>query len=322
MYLFELKWRGRSHGIFHQYNSTEPGEVYTDSDCASDKGTRRSISCATMFAGGCLLYSSSRTQKLVSLSSAEAEVYACLSGVSDAIMLARLIAWMNVSKTTIHLHTGSSGAKGILMRQGVGKVRHLSIRILWLQDLISSGQVKLSTVPGALNPADIGTKRLPCNRLRSLMSMLGMFNLATGTVEGAEDPGAILRKKQNIMSILSVLGLLNLKGCDEDISEPSNSSFCVMAFTLLFGFLCMLAWKLMIMENVAPALSDEPDAEPAGMADPHHVDDGVDSSFAEVPSSSTDLPTAARPPQTHPALTAENYIAWMIERCSRSSKAL
>jgi hypothetical protein len=154
------------------------------------------------------------------------------------------------------------------------------------------------------------------------MSMLGMYNLATGTVEGAEDPGAILRKKQNIMSILSVLGLLNLKGCDEDISESSNSSFCVMAFTLLFGFLCMLAWKLMIMENVAPALSDEPDAEPAGMADPHHVDDGVDSSFAEVPSSSTDLPTAARPPQTHPALTAENYIAWMIERCSRSSKAL
>ena len=115
-----------------------------------------------MFAGGCLLYSSSRTQKLVSLSSAEAEVYTCSSGASDAVMLARLIAWMNASKTTIHLHTDSSGAKGILLRQGVGKVRHLSCRILWLQDLINSGQVKLSTVPGALNPADIGTKRLPC----------------------------------------------------------------------------------------------------------------------------------------------------------------
>lgn len=83
----------------------------------------------------------------------------------------------------------------------------------------------------------------------------------------------------------------------------------------------MLAWKSMIMKNVAPALSDEADAEPAGMADPHHVDDGVDSSFAEVSSSSTDLPTAAHPPQTHPALTAENYIAWMIERCSRRRDA-
>ena len=74
-----LKWRGRNQGIFHSYSGAEPGEtileVYTDSDWASDKGTRRSVSCATMFAGGCLLYSSSRTQRLVSLSSAEAEVY-------------------------------------------------------------------------------------------------------------------------------------------------------------------------------------------------------------------------------------------------------
>ena len=50
----------------------------------------------------------------MSLSSAEVEVYACSSGASDAVMLARLIAWMNGSKTTIHLHTDSSGAKGIL----------------------------------------------------------------------------------------------------------------------------------------------------------------------------------------------------------------
>ena len=66
--------------------------------------------------------------------------------------------------------------------------------------------VKLSTVPGTLNlnPADIGTKRLPCNRLKSFMSVLGMFNLATGTVEGAEDPGNLFRKKQHILSVLSV----------------------------------------------------------------------------------------------------------------------
>ena len=79
-----LKWRGRNAGVFHQY------EVFTDSGWASDKTSRRSVSCATMFVGGCLLFSSSRTQKLVSLSSAEAEVCSCSSGASDAIMLSRL----------------------------------------------------------------------------------------------------------------------------------------------------------------------------------------------------------------------------------------
>jgi len=47
-----------------------------------------------IFLGNCLLYSSSRTQKLVSLSSAEAEVYACSSGASDGLLLAGIISWM------------------------------------------------------------------------------------------------------------------------------------------------------------------------------------------------------------------------------------
>ena len=262
-----------------------------------------------MFAGGCLLYSSSRTQRLVSLSNAEAEVYACSSGASDAVMLARLLTWMNGTKTTIHLHTDSSGAKGILLRQGVGKVRHLSCRILWLQDLINNGQVKLSTVPGALNPADIGTKRLPCNRLKSLMSVIGMYNLSTGNLEGSDDPGNLFRKKQHVLSVLSVLGLLNLKGCSEDMAESSDVSFGMMAFTFVLGFLCLLAWRWMRVGNVAHM--GEPDEEPM-------VNDGasmeVDSTGGhELPSSSA----AEAPTRAAPVLTAENYILWLLERCSR-----
>ena len=85
-----LKSKNRAEGIFHQYN-LPPGEsvmeVYTDSDWASDKGKRRSVSCVVIFWSGIMLYSASRTQKLVSLSSAEAELYACSSGVSDSILL-------------------------------------------------------------------------------------------------------------------------------------------------------------------------------------------------------------------------------------------
>ena len=173
-----LKWKGRNVGVFHNYPNAEPGEsimeIYTDSDWASDKQTRRSVSCSTIFLGGCLLFSASRTQKLLSLSSAEAEVYACSSGASDGLLLARLVSWMSGFKTTIYLFTDSSGARGILQRQRVGRVRHLSCRILWLQDLICNGSIKLCTIAGAMNPADIGTKRLPASRMRSLMSLLGM----------------------------------------------------------------------------------------------------------------------------------------------------
>ena len=90
-----LKSKSRAEGIFHQYN-LPPGEsvmeACTDSDWASDKCKRRSVSCVVIFWSGIMLYSASRTQKLVSLSSAEAELFACSSGVSDSILLSRLIA--------------------------------------------------------------------------------------------------------------------------------------------------------------------------------------------------------------------------------------
>ena len=318
-----LKWRGRNAGVFHQY-ATEPGEtvleVFTDSDWASDKTSRRSVSCATMFVGGCLLFSSSRTQKLVSLSSAEAEVYSCSSGASDAIMLSRLLAWMTGFKVTIHLHTDSSGARGILQRHGVGRVRHLSCRILWLQQLISDGVIRLGVVAGTTNPADIGTKRLPNGRLRSLMFLLGMYNVSSGTLEGADDPGNVFRKKQHLMSLISVLGLMNLKGCDADESE--NPSYGLLAFTVVFGLCCTLLWMMLGSGNQNQLAQNEPDAEPlVDEGDDMDVDAGTAPPASEavtapsLPASSTEMPSSARP--TDPLLTAENYVAWLLERCCR-----
>ena len=159
-----LKWCGKTAGIYHQYPDIHQAdnvlEVFTDSDWASDKQTRRSVSCCVMFYGCCMLFSASRTQKVVSLSSAEAEVYACRSRTSDAILHSKVFSWLTGRRTWIYVYTDRSGAKGILQRQGVGRLRHLSCRVLWLQGLIADGLVKLCSVSGHANPAGIGTKRL------------------------------------------------------------------------------------------------------------------------------------------------------------------
>ena len=54
------------------------------------------------------------------------------------------------------------------------------------------------------------------------MSLLGMYNVESGTVEGAEDPGRLFQKKHHGMSILSGLGLLQLKGCDMEDNETTS----------------------------------------------------------------------------------------------------
>ena len=71
------------------------------------------------------LFSFKDAEIVVSLSSAEAAVYACYIGTSDGILLRRLLERMTGFTCTIYFHMDSSGARGILQRQAVGRVRDL-----------------------------------------------------------------------------------------------------------------------------------------------------------------------------------------------------
>ena len=81
--------------------------------------------------------------------------------------------------------------------------RHLSRRILWLQEMISNGEVRLGSVSGHFNPADIGTKRLAAGHMPSLMSVLGLYNKSSGALEGEDDPGRVFVRRYSIRAIAS-----------------------------------------------------------------------------------------------------------------------
>ena len=51
-------------------------------------------------------------------------------------------------------------SKSMLERAGVGKVRHLSCRILWAQQLTKQGEVTLLKISTTYNLSDLGTKGL------------------------------------------------------------------------------------------------------------------------------------------------------------------
>ena len=60
----------------------------------------------------------------------------------------------------MELFSDSAAARSILCRLGVGKVRHLEVKLLWVQRLVNEGAVLVSKVLGDENVADIGTKPL------------------------------------------------------------------------------------------------------------------------------------------------------------------
>ena len=102
------------------------------------------------------------SQGAFALSSAEAELYGMVEGVTRAKGLITLAGELGFGDLTnvVYLGTDSSAAKSLVGRRGLGKMRHLEIRDLWLQKEVGEGKVVVSKVLGTENPADLMTKIL------------------------------------------------------------------------------------------------------------------------------------------------------------------
>ena len=57
-------------------------------------------------------------------------------------------------KVPVRVWTDSTAFMGICGRQGLGKLRHIDTRSLWVQQKVRSGAVELRKVRGEVNPAD------------------------------------------------------------------------------------------------------------------------------------------------------------------------
>ena len=58
----------------------------------------------------------------------------------------------------VKVYVDSTAAKGITSRVGIGKVRHLEVRYLWLQEAVQQRAVQVLKIRGDQNPADVMTK--------------------------------------------------------------------------------------------------------------------------------------------------------------------
>ena len=66
----------------------------------------------------------------------------------------------------------SSTAKSIASRSGVGKVRHLDTKALWVQEAVRTGRLSLHKVRGDANPANLLTKPLSHDDMLSELDIL------------------------------------------------------------------------------------------------------------------------------------------------------
>ena len=118
-----------------------------------------------------VLYSHSKTQKNISLSSAESEYHSLVSAVSDAILLKACIAFVTTDPLESCVFCDNMAARTLATRQGVGRMRHVSGKLLWLQENTTNGEFEMRPVATADNVSDLGTKSLKADRVTKLLAM-------------------------------------------------------------------------------------------------------------------------------------------------------
>ena len=117
----------------------------------------------------------SSTQGAVALSSAEAEFYAMIEAVIRAKGVISIMKEIGFEVTDhIQLFTDSSAAKSFVSRRGLGKMKHLEIRDLWLQREVGLGKVTVNKVAGTRNPADLMTKFLKRGEIELRLKLMGI----------------------------------------------------------------------------------------------------------------------------------------------------
>ena len=133
-----LKKRPRAVAKFDFQERSRIVDGYSDSDWAGCRRTARSTSGGALMIGNHLIKSWSSTQKNITLSSAEAELVASVKVCGETIGLVQLAAdWGLDMKGKIHVD--SSAAIGVAHRRGNGKLRHVKVGSLWIQELVGGG---------------------------------------------------------------------------------------------------------------------------------------------------------------------------------------
>ena len=76
-------------------------------------------------------------------------------------------------KREARVYVDSSAAIGITQRRGNGKLRHVKVGMLWIQEKVENGELNITKVLGTENPADAMTKHLPGRKIQALMQKIG-----------------------------------------------------------------------------------------------------------------------------------------------------
>ncbi|CAH9146107.1 unnamed protein product [Cuscuta epithymum] len=152
---------------------------YSDSDFAGDCDDRKSTSGIAFFIGNNIVTWTSQKQKVVALSSCEAEYVAASSAACQGVWLSRLIGELTgIGDQQFKLLVDNKSAIALCKNPVYhGRSKHIDTRFHYIRDCIETGKMDVDYVGTNGQLADILTKALVRNKFIEMRQELGMVRI-------------------------------------------------------------------------------------------------------------------------------------------------
>jgi hypothetical protein len=162
---------------------------YCDSDLAGNIDTRKSTTSALFFLGKSLVNWQSLKQRVVALSSCEAEYIAATTAVTQAIWMARLLGeLLGREPEVVELKVDSKSAL-TLARNPVfhERSKYIDLRYHFIRNCLAEGTVSATYINTVDQLADILTKALGRVKFQELRARIGMVQIGRDRDQGEID---------------------------------------------------------------------------------------------------------------------------------------
>ena len=147
---------------------------YGDSDFAGEIESRKSTSGGILCLGDHPIKSWSSTQSVIALSTGEAELYAINKSAAQGLGAQSLLNDLDLT-LDVRVYTDATTGKSMASRRGLGKVRHISVNELWIQEHVRNKTITMVKIKNKFNPSDILTKYLTKAEVEMIMEHLQNF---------------------------------------------------------------------------------------------------------------------------------------------------
>ena len=187
----------------------------------------------------------SRTQKQTAMSSCEAEYISLAAGTSEAMYVKRIVEFLWGGCSGIEVYCDSSSARQLAKKKGVSSIRHLDLKLLFVQRLLEDKQFDLKPIAGLKNPSDISTKAVDRQTLERYFVILGLATLPDGDEKVAQRAASVSSSTSwsAIARIAVMLGSLPaVKRTEVEPVEKEYSLFDTVFVTILVMMLSLGFW--------------------------------------------------------------------------------